>query len=588
MVVAGLAAVWMAAAWRELVGARDRLGTARSVLAAVVADPASLETPEGRATARERMAAALEEVAAADRRLRRAWAVGAARAVPGLAGQRAGLLRLVADARAAVATGRHLLDRADALAGANRVRDATVPLEALATLDAEVDRAADRLGALVRDEPLWGPLGRARRDFDALAARAAARLRGASDALDAARAFLGAGGRRRYFVAIQNNAEMRDQGIVLSYAVLEAETGRVRLARHGHIADLALDGPAGVAVPPGTRAVFGFIEPNWLWQSVNATADRPWSGRAMTAMYEVAARERIDGVVAVDVPGLAALLEVTGPVTVAGIPEPIGADNAARVLLHDLYGSVPAGRQDLRHERLADVTAAVFDRFAAADLDAVALGRALARAAAGGHLWLYSAHPGEQRAFLRSGLGAGPAQAMADRTFHAAVQNRTATKLDYYVGVEVRQRVRLTRLGTAIVTTTIAVDNGAPVGAAPSYQLGPDGYFTRRPGEYWAWVLLWGPRGATQLGAVAESGLLVSQDVVKVEAGERREVQVQTIIPAAVRGGELLLRWVPQPRLSPVRLEVRVDAPGWRLGAPATWRGQLDRTVVLRWPVRRP
>jgi ABC-type transporter Mla MlaB component len=584
LVLAGAVAVWLAAARHDLVEARRRLEEARTSLAGVAARPASLETATGRRAALGSLAEAAGEIDAAGRRLRRSWALQPVRLLPGLARQRAGLLELVADARAAVGAGRRLLARADALAAANRVRGGTVPLEGLGRLEAEVTRAAARLRGLVRSpDGLWGGLADARRAFDATAGRTAARLSDAGAVLDAAVGFFGADGPRRYLVAIQNNAEMRDQGIVLSYAVLEADRGQLRLLRRGRITDLALDRPVAVAVPAGTAHVFGFLEPTTLWQSVNATADFPLSARVMTAMYRQATGEDLDGVVAVDVPGLAALLEVLGPVRVEGIAEPIDAANAARILLHDLYAAVPRTGQAERYERLADVTAAVFDALVGADLDAIELGRSLAGAVAGGHLRLFATRPAEERAFSRVGLGGGPARELADRTFHVAVENRTAAKLDYYVTVGIRQHVVVTDLGTALVRTTVAVENRAPVGAAPSYQLGPDGYFTRRPGEYWAWVLHWGPRGALQLGAAEDAGLLVRDRILEVQAGERREATFETVIPRAVRGGVLRLRWVPQPRLVPQQLEVTVE---WR-GGRARWAGALDATRTLRFQVGR-
>jgi hypothetical protein len=189
--------------------------------------------------------------------------------------------------------------------------------------------------------------------------------------------------------------------------------------------------------------------------------------------------------------------------------------------------------------------------------------------------------------FVRTGLGGVPAAHDADRTFHVAVENRNATKLDYYVGVSVRQRVLLTKLGTAIIRTTVTVDDRAPRGAKPSYMLGPDGYATTHPGEYWAWVLLWGPADSTQFGSVDTSGLrLTPATLDTILAGEQRQVSFDTIIPNAVRHGELLLRYVPQPRLEAAHLDVQLDAPGWEVGGPSrSWSGTWDRIVTLRWRI---
>ncbi len=335
--------------------------------------------------------------------------------------------------------------------------------------------------------------------------------------------------------------------------------------------------------------MFGPIRPTQTWQSVNATADFAFSGRAMAAMYRQATGQAVDGVIALDVPALAGLLGTVGPVSIDGLAEPVTAGNVGRLLLNDFYqGLAPTSDQTLRRERQADVVQAVMDRVTGQPHDAVALGRALGEAAAGGHLRLWSAQPGEEDVFERTGLGGGPATKEPDRTFHVAVQNRTASKLDYFVRPAVHQDVRLTSQGTAVVRTTVVIDNQAPKDATPSYQFGPAG-FTEKPGDYLAWVLLWGPEGSRQLqNGVAESGLQLSQFVLVVPAGERREVVFETEVADAVRGGELRLRLVPQPRLAPMPLSVTLRSEGRRVTAgPLEWQGPWDRVRNLSWKVGR-
>src|SRR5205085_1967078 len=102
-----------------------------------------------------------------------------------------------------------------------------------------------------------------------------------------------------------------------------------------------------------------------------------------------------------------------------------------------------------------------------------------------------------------------------ERTFHIALENRAANKLDYFVHPTLRQRVRVQKDGSAIVFTTVSIKNGAPLNDPPSYQLGPDP-FTRRPGDYLGWLLFWGPSGADLAGSVEESGLRLYQQTVPV------------------------------------------------------------------------
>jgi hypothetical protein len=502
--------------------------------------------------------------------------------------QRDGLVQLIDDATAGAEAVRGVLDGVDSLVARTQLTDGQVPAGGLAELAEDVRRAAGQLQGAVRPTTgLWGPVGDARGELDKVARSNSERLTRGADALDATRTFTGADGSRRYLLAMMNNAEMRDQGAILSYGIVTFSDGKLGFEAGGSVGALTLDRAAPTPIPTGTDEVFGDLAPTKTWQSVNATADFAFSGRAMTDMYLQKTGQQLDGVIGVDVPGIAALLRSVGPVAVTGIAEPVDADNVGRIVLHDLYdGQPPDSDQTERRELLGEVTKAVVDKISHGSHDLLGLGQQLGDAAGGGHLRLWSATPSEESVFERSGIGGGPAVIDADRTFHLAIENRTATKLDYYVKAAARQDVELDSKGTATVRTTVTVDNQAPRNGAPSYQLGPD-EFTQKPGDYLAWVLLWGPAGATQPSGTSESGLTLSQRVVPIEAGKTIEVSFETVVPHAVRDGHLKLRFVPQPRLDPMTLDVRIKAPGWEIGGPAVRRGAWDRVWTLDWKAER-
>ncbi len=73
----------------------------------------------------------------------------------------------------------------------------------------------------------------------------------------------------------------------------------------------------------------------------------------------------MDGVIAVDPPGLAAMLKLTGPVTVPRWPVPITADNVVDVTLRQAYEQFP---QDERVVFLGDLARKVTEAFTRADL----------------------------------------------------------------------------------------------------------------------------------------------------------------------------------------------------------------------------
>ena len=575
-------------AMRDAMRVRGQLLAAQASLQRTVDNPAVLRTAEGRAGALTNVDLALVSIDDARRDARGSTVLRLLGFVPVAGGQRSALLDLIDDSATAATAGRRLLATVDELADRNRLQDGAVPLDSLGELQGQVDATGRVLGTLTGGSELWGPVGDARKRFDRLAGAGSERLTDAAQALGAARTFMGDAGPRRYLVALQNNAEMRDQGAVLSYVVIRFDDGRLSFERRGSVLDLTLDRPAPTPLPAGTREVFGALGPTQTWQSVNFTADFALSGRVMADMYRQATGQPVDGVIGMDVPALAGVLRVLGPVTIDSVAEPITADNVGRLLLNEFYAGLgPTNDALVRRERLGDVVAAVVARLTTGSHDAVGIGRELGDAAGGGHLRLWSADAGEEEVFEQTGLGGGPGTEAADRTFHVAVQNRTASKLDYFMKPSVRQEVQVTGRGTAVVRTTVTLENHAPRDARPSYQFGPAG-ITEKPGDYLGWVLLWGPAGSRQVqGGVMESGLNLSQFVVAVPAGERREVTFETVLPGAVRDGELKLRLVPQARLEPMPLSVTLRTDGRRLikGSPVNWQGSWDRVQSLAWSI---
>ena len=568
----------MSHARTELVNAAGRLNRAVGTGATATASERALTV--------RRVEELVDHLESVERDLSRSIGVATVGRLPLLSRQRAGALELVRDGQTAARSGLAVMRTLEGSAG-RQIERGTVPLAAVRELEDELRSAGRRLRSTVRSESgLWGTIGVGRRVFNIEASRAARRLGNAADALGVARTFTGERGPRRYFVALQNNAEMRDQGMVLSYAVVTFDGGRLTVERHGPIGELRLERPADVPTPPATQEVFGGLNPRQQWQSVNATADFPWSARTMAAMYAQATGQRVDGVIAVDVPALSALLRAVGPVEVPGLRR-LDDRNVDTVLLRDLYEAVPVGDQTLRRDRLGDVADAVIDRLTDRPVDGVALGRDLAQAAAGGHLRLWSADDAEEAVFHRTGLGGGPATSQPDRTFHLAVQNATPTKLDYYLRTRVHMDVTLTDLGSAVVRTRVSLTNTAPRDGEPSYMLGRrDRGNQRDVGDYAGRLYLWGPRGSIQAGGVEESGLNLAIANASALPGETKDVEFQTVVPHAVKNGRLVLRLVPQPRLTPTPLTVRLDAPGRTIEGRASVRRSWARTLEVAWGVR--
>lgn len=587
-VALGALVVWSA---NDLRSARNDLNAARTELQAAASELGTATDAEGATKLREATRNAVARTERAHKNLKRDPLLKLISIVPSVGTQRDGLIRAAAVARDAAKVGDRLTATVEGLHDRLKIQNANVDLEALTTLADVAGQAGTDLGKLPKAHSggQWGPLANATRSLDDVIVDTTERLTHGSATMRVAHDLLGGDGQRRILIALLNNAEMRDQGMVLSYAVAETNNGQLRTTRSGSVSALDLRTPVtDVRLPAGTAHIFGALAPLQYWQSVNATADTAIAGELIRSLYKAKTGETIDGVLALDVPAIASLLSVTGPVTIPGIAEQVGPENAAKVLLNDLYvqSDESAEGRDGRQAKLAEVATALINRIQTSSFNATALIRALGTAATGGHTWVSAAKPDHQQALEAAGIGGGPANVDPERTFHLAVQNGTATKLDWFVDPSVDVDVSVTQDGTAVVTTKVTIPNSAPLPTPSSEQFGPDNIVNNIPGLYRARVYLWSPKGSDVLGGVDESGLNLGYGIVDVLPGDRQTVTFSTVVTNAVQDGILRLRFVPQARVRPMELSVTVNALGWKLKSKGTQTAQWDRTLDMSWKLK--
>jgi hypothetical protein len=572
-----------ALSYRSISQARDSLASAHSTISNALGNRAQLDSPAGRVIAQREIDQVLADASKARQILESSSALTVLGKLPLMNTQRDGLLQLVNDVQSTAAAGNQILQEINSLSAHSS--GTSVSLPDLQHLRATVASASVTLTEANRPAgSLWGPLGNARRQFDTEDAKLANLLSEGNDVLSYVLPMLGADGPRNYLIAGENNAEMRDQGSVLSLAELNSNNGTFSLGTTQSVGNVTLSAPASVVVPAGTEAMFGSLQPTQLWQSVNATADFPFSGLDMQAMYAQATGTHINGVIALDVPALVSLLQLTGPVSVPGIAVPISASNASDELLHNLYAGFPSGSQTERHDDISAVARAVIDKMKTEHVDLAALAQALANDVAGRHLLVWDENPSYEVTLAKIGASGAIDTVDPQRTFHLAVESATAAKLDYYVTDSVHMDVTINQQNSAIVYTYVTVVNNAPAGQSPSYQLGPDNINTFTPGQYVSRIYLWSPEGSQTSGGISESGLVVNQTPTSVLPQQQQTVMFKTVIPNAVQGGEFRLHLVPQPRLTPANVTVSFGAgPRWRVSGPAKSSALLDKPRNFSW-----
>jgi UDP-N-acetylmuramyl pentapeptide phosphotransferase/UDP-N-acetylglucosamine-1-phosphate transferase len=466
------------------------------------------------------------------------------------------------------------------------VTNGAIDLAALRSLTEDLELAADVLASIVADVrsvnyPYLVP--QVRRSVDRLEAELTRAERDAATALGAASiapALLGGDGSRRYFLAVQNNAEARATGgFIGNFGEIVAEGGKLRVDRFGRIGEL---NPAPTA-PDRTldagedfAARYDRFDVDRTWQNVNVSPDLPTVARVIAELYPQSGGKPVDGVIAIDPLGLAALLQLTGPVTVAPWPEPITAENVVSVTLERAYDRFPV--QEQRVEFLGDVSDTVVRAVTTGSLGSPAqIVRALAPAVRDGHLRMAVTEQEAAKVLRRIGLSGAVPRNDVDSLL-LTTQNAAGNKLDVYfrraiaydLTVAPQDDGSLAVEGSAEVRLT----NDLPDRSLPASVVGP--YDPRYvAGENRTFLSLYSPLqfvGATLDGQTTplESGRELGRNVyssfVSVPAEEQRTLDVDLSGTLPSDDGWYRLDLVPQPAVlaDAVTLSLRVPE-GWRI-----------------------
>jgi len=354
--------------------------------------------------------------------------------------------------------------------------------------------------------------------------------------------------------------------------------------------------------PPDYVARYGSFDPADNWQMVNLSPDFPTVGAVITDLYPQSGGTPVDGVIAVDPEGLAAMMQLTGPITVPGWPVPITSANVSAITQNEAYVTY-AGADVARQAFLEGLIRAVFDRLSNLNLhDPVVLIDDLAPAVRGGHLLAYSTRSSEQ-AYLASVGMAGAVPPVVSDALELTTQNASANKIDYYLHRTVDDRVHLTPQASSADTSgspkvanvtsqvSVTLHNAAPASGLPPYVIGPGspGFVA---GENLTYLTLYTPLhfsastldGApTGLSSLPELGRNADSTFVDLLAGQSSTLSttLSGTVPL-LSGGWYELDLPSQPLINPDHVQVEVTvAPGWQvIGVRGATRIGADRAVT--------
>ena len=422
----------------------------------------------------------------------------------------------------------------------------------------------------------------------------------AAQLTDAVGDLLGSHGPRTIYIGLENNAELRGTGgLISTFTLAHSSNGHLTIDKFRDSQGIAKIAEHAVTVPapPDYTAAYGpYLANTTLWSNATMDADVPATASVIASLAQQSLDVKPDAVLLLDVAGMAKIVSATGPLHLSD-GSVLSGDALIKELLVTEYGdgSMDQQTQDARHAKLAEAAGSGFAALTSHESDVSVL-KALATAATGRHLALWSS-----TATVESELDAAGVSGSTDPHGHdlglVTVNNLGdspgyGNKLDYYASRAVDLKIVVGDT-SADVTETVTIANHAPDGLGP-YVEGPV-----HPGRMHLLLQLSAAKDAT-LEAFSQDGrpagfskqlLSNSQQVtipVDLERGTTGTWQLEYSVP--VSKGHYSLRLLPQPLASAATLTVHVSAaPGGHLGTvtgadSGSWTTSHTLTASLRHP----
>jgi hypothetical protein len=246
---------------------------------------------------------------------------------------------------------------------------------------------------------------------------------------------LGANGPKRYFVGLQNEAEMRGTGgIPGAFAIVVADHGKLTFTHFESDAALLPPGnnhfiDTGLDFGSQYNKMYGPNEPTQLIVNSNVSPNFPYAAQIWASMWQKVSGEHIDGAIALDPTVLSSLLAATGPVLLPGNTL-VDANTVVSLTEKDEYALFSDNNE--RKAFLVAILKAVSTHLTKSRNGATPLARAIGQAATEQRLLAWSSDPAIESLIKQTNYaGAIPTTRAA---FAGPILNNAAAgKLDFYL-----------------------------------------------------------------------------------------------------------------------------------------------------------
>jgi hypothetical protein len=383
-----------------------------------------------------------------------------------------------------------------------------------------------------------------------------------------------------FLVLAQNQDELRATGgFISAVGVLTVDQGRFGQVQFED--SYAVDNPNRTPLAPPADLTRYMQTSQWYIRDANWAPDFPRSARTAETFYQLDKGVAVDGTLALDQRMVQLLVQALGPLTLAGYPEPVRADNVEGLLRHyfmPVPGDLSYEWWSHRKDFMRDLFHALVESLhGASRAQLLAVAVALEQGLEQKHL-LLSVHDPTVAAWLGDlqwdgGLRPTPGDSLA-----VVDTNMGFNKVNPNIEERLSYTVTLSANPAQPHQATLAVtyQNRSPPDGQPCVQEAryKDSYAALTAGCYWDYVRVYVPPGSLLVGARwgdttpevragSEYSLTTFTTFLMVAPGERRTLTLDYTIPfttSSTGSYDLTLR--KQPGTDALAVNVAIRLPG--------------------------
>jgi len=306
-------------------------------------------------------------------------------------------------------------------------------------------------------------------------------------------------GKKRWFVSIQNLAELRGTGgINGGFAVITTDNGKLKLEKYGSNKVLLNSGRIDFSsYPEELRDLWGVDFSDW--RDINASAHAPYGAQLFAEGWEQLSGKKVDGVIYIGQGIVSQISGAIGPIETRGVT--VDKDNAVDFFAKDIYARFTKVKD--KDDVVGELAKQMFQKLLSGKVSGSGLFAAAAADNTGDRLMAWSRDKSTQQIFSKYQV-AGEVPTGFGPNVLVTLNNAGGNKLDAYTTVKADYLLGICNVDTFTgyqgrkSRVTIEVTNSAPKGLPAYVDMRLDDNFgePRPKGSNRNLVTVYGPVGS--------------------------------------------------------------------------------------------